>query len=80
MSATLVRLAEFPLPNYLTPDSVAHKAHTQAQVSTVTFVLGAALLAGGVALFLTAPKDGAVSVQPSLGPSTAGIRLGGSWR
>jgi hypothetical protein len=54
-------------------------ARGQADVSTITFVLGGALLAGGVVLFLTAPKDGAVSVQPSAGPSSAGIRLGASW-
>lgn len=55
-------------------------AHDQATVSTVAFVAGGALLAGGVVLFLTAPKDGSVRVQAGgLGASSAGLQLRGGW-
>jgi serine/threonine-protein kinase len=59
---------------------VANKsAHADADVATGAFVVGGALLAGGIVLFLTAPKNAAVAVQPSLGPSSAGIRFGANW-
>lgn len=56
-----------------------NSAHSQATISTIAFVTGGALLAAGVVLLLTAPKDRAVSVQPSVGASSAGIKLGGGW-
>jgi hypothetical protein len=52
-------------------------AHNQATVSTVAFVAGGVLLAGGVVLFLTAPKRGALAIQPTAG--LGGIRLTGTW-
>src|SRR5262249_17970643 len=39
-----------------------HAAHSQATVSTVAFIGGAALLAGGAALYFTAPSGSDVSV------------------
>ena len=54
-------------------------AHTQAAVSTVAFIAGGALLAGGVVLYLTAPKGNAVSVQATAGSGAMGLRVGGSF-
>ncbi len=54
-------------------------ASSQAAVSTVAFIAGGALLAGGLILFLTAPKDGGVSVQPTAGLNGGGLRLGATW-
>jgi hypothetical protein len=58
-------------------------AYTQGTVSTVGFVAGGALLAGGLTLFLVAPKSteahSSVSVSPMMGPSTGGLQLGGTW-
>ncbi len=51
-------------------------------VSTAAFVVGGALLAGGVALYLTAPKappKKAAIVTPYLGPHVAGIGIGRSF-
>jgi hypothetical protein len=59
--------------------SGGHEAHTQATISTLGFVAGGALLAGGVLLFLTAPKDGGLTVQPTASTTGAGIRLGKAW-
>jgi hypothetical protein len=47
----------------------------QATISTIAFVAGAALLTGGVVLFMTAPKDRGVSV----GLTGTGIHFKGSW-
>ena len=54
-------------------------ASTQAAGSTVAFLAGGALLATGVVLYLTAPKDGGVTVQPAVGMAGASLRLGASW-
>jgi hypothetical protein len=54
-------------------------AHDQATVSTLAFLAGGALVATGVVLYLTAPKGGGVSLQPSAGLASAGLRLGGTW-
>lgn len=59
--------------------SGGHDAHTQATISTVAFVAGGALLAGGVVLYLTAPKHGSLSVQTAAGQGSYGLRLGGSF-
>ena len=63
---------------------LTHEARTTANQATVVFILGAALVGGGVALYLLAPKakdpsssDEAIYVAPSVGPSSAGIVLGG---
>ncbi len=54
-------------------------AHTQATVSTIAFAAGGAALAAGVVVFVTAPRHGGISVQPSAGVGVAGIRVGGGW-
>jgi len=54
-------------------------AHSQATISTVGFVAGTVLLGGGLALYLTAPKAGAVAVSPTIGTSTAGLSVRGAW-
>jgi hypothetical protein len=53
-------------------------AHTQATLSTVGFVAGAALAAGGAVLFLTAPRD-SVAVVPAIGAEQAGLLIEGRW-
>lgn len=52
-------------------------AHSQATISTIGFIAGGALLAGGVVLYLTAPKSGGVSVGPTASTTGAGLRVGG---
>jgi len=54
-------------------------ANAQATVSTIAFLAGGALLASGVVLFVTAPKDGGVTVQPAVGMAGAGLRLAATW-
>jgi hypothetical protein len=53
-------------------------AQDQAKLSTITFIAGAALLAGGVVVYFTAPGSG-VTVAPMAGPKAAGLRVGGAW-
>ena len=52
-------------------------AHTQATTSTVSFIAGGALLAGGAVLFFTAPKG--MTVTPTVGREGAGLSLQGVW-
>jgi hypothetical protein len=60
-------------------------AETQALGSTIGFIAGGVLLAGGVVLFLVAPSDDpetaelTVDVAPMVGPEHAGLSLRGSW-
>ena len=63
---------------------ITHEARTTANQATVVFILGAALVGGGVALYLLAPKakepaadEQAIYLAPSIGPSSAGVVLGG---
>ena len=64
---------------------VASNAYSQATVSTVGFIAGGALLAGGVVLFLAAPSGGSerpaasVRVSPMVGASAGGLQLAGAW-
>jgi hypothetical protein len=53
-------------------------ANSQATVSTVAFIAGGVLVAGGVVLYLTAPRA-TVAVAPTVGLGTAGLSLSGSW-
>jgi hypothetical protein len=64
------------------------KAKTLGTVSTIGFVAGGVLLAGGVVLVLTAPSSqekktarafSDVRVAPALGPGYSGMSLGGSF-
>ena len=54
-------------------------ASAQATVSTISFIAGGALLASGIVVFVTAPKDGGVTVQPTVGMAGAGLRLAATW-
>lgn len=70
------------------PGSPAHaeasEAHTDAAVSTVSFLAGGAALAAGAYLFFSAPHDGktavGVRVVPWLAAGAGGASVGGSWR
>jgi hypothetical protein len=53
-------------------------AHSQAAVSTVAFIAGGALLAGGVLLYFTAPRAG-LTVSPTVGMGSAGLSASGSF-
>jgi hypothetical protein len=53
-------------------------AHSQATVSTVAFIAGGALVAGGVVLYFSAPR-GAVTVSPTVGIGSAGVDIDGSF-
>ncbi|MBX3191809.1 MAG: hypothetical protein KF819_32765 [Labilithrix sp.] len=68
-------------PSSCNDDGVAggKSAHTQATVSTISFIAGGALLAGGITLLLTRSKSSALNVQPMAGATAAGIRLEGAW-
>jgi hypothetical protein len=63
-----------------TPVATCEAANDQATVSKVTFVVAGLFIGAGVAVFVTAPSDKAVSVGPSLTPTSASIQLGGSWQ
>jgi hypothetical protein len=57
---------------------------TDGTVSTVAWVAGGVLVAGGLALFFTAssgqaPDKAGVAVVPSVGRSEAGLRMTGRW-
>jgi hypothetical protein len=58
--------------------SIDQQARTAATASTITVVAGAAVLAAGVVLVLTAPSN-PVRVGVSLDPGGAGLRVGGQW-
>ena len=51
----------------------------QATIATVGFIAGGVLLAGGAALYLTAPRAGEVAIAPSLGDRSAGLSMRGAW-
>jgi hypothetical protein len=54
-------------------------AHTQATVSTVGFVAGAALLAGGIALYLTAPNGSEVALAGNMVNGGGGLSVRTKW-
>lgn len=62
------------------PEGIADgkSAHGQAAASTVAFVAGGALLAGGAVLYFTAPRT-SVSVGTAVGSGRAGIVVVGAW-
>jgi hypothetical protein len=63
----------------------ASTAYNQATISTVGFVAGGILLAGGVTMYLLAPKNvkeppaANVALAPMVGPSRGGLQLAGRW-
>jgi hypothetical protein len=54
-------------------------AHDQATVSTVSFVVGALLLAGGAAFYFTAPKAPSVAVASRVSPTGASLSVETVW-
>jgi hypothetical protein len=57
-------------------------AQTQATLSTVFFIAGGVLAAGGLTLVLLAPSGPAqpeVSLTTTFGPEQAGLTIGGTW-
>jgi hypothetical protein len=55
-----------------------------ARVSTISFVAGGALAAGGLALFLLAPRSSSrptskIGLLPELSTHSAGVTVGGAW-
>lgn len=80
-------LAACRTEEFCTPEGVALRddAKSQALVSTVTFIVGGALVAGGLTLFFLAPDDddttdvGHLALDASVGPGQAGLTLHGSW-
>jgi hypothetical protein len=65
------------------PVSLTNSAQQSATVSTTAFIAGGVLLASGAALFFThLPSQrvtASVRLSPALGPSSAGLMLGGAW-
>jgi hypothetical protein len=66
--------------------SLRRQAITSATISTVGFVAGGALVAGGVVLFLTAPSGppsnvstGGSSIGPAIAVGPAGLSITGTW-
>jgi hypothetical protein len=54
-------------------------ADEQATISTVTFIAGGLLVAGGVALYVTASEKRTVSVAPSIGRTASGLSATMTW-
>jgi hypothetical protein len=54
-------------------------AHSQATVSTVAFIVGPALLAGGAYLYFTAPKAEVAVAPTTSGGGGALLSLRGRW-
>jgi hypothetical protein len=69
--------------NGLCKPGTSSTAYGQGTVSTIGFVAGGVLLAGGVTLFLVAPKKeksgASVALAPVIAPSTGGVQIAGSW-
>jgi hypothetical protein len=62
--------------------SLLDQARSAATVSTVGFIAGGALVAGGVVLWLTAPRGASstgIHLAPDAAPSFAGLTLRGAW-
>lgn len=48
-------------------------------VSTIAFIAGGALLAGGMALYFTSPGRGNVAIVPSVNANAASVGVAGSF-
>jgi len=71
--------AECPPGSQARVDELTNEARSAATVATVGFIAGGVLAAGGVALLLTAPKQGAseVALTPVVSPHFQGLVLSG---
>lgn len=69
--------------NHCSPDAAEIRRDAQAAgtASTVAFVIGGAALAGGVVLFLTAPKSrtSAATARVGAAPGAAWLEVGSTW-
>jgi hypothetical protein len=54
-------------------------ADSKATVATLSMALGAAAIAGGVALYLTAPRAAPVTVALAPGARSGSLRVNWSW-
>lgn len=62
---------------------LTQQASNDASASTVLFITGGALAAAGVTVWIVAPKGGSperAALTPVVGPSVAGLGLGGTFR
>jgi hypothetical protein len=62
--------------------AITRDARSQANVATIVFAVGAVAVAGGVVLYLTAPKAGAehaMHIVPAVDHQSAQVVLGGSF-
>ncbi len=78
-SSTWSRASTEKQPN-ATPDS--HTAGSQATISTIGFIAGGVLVAGGIVLWLTAPREpsaAAIGLAPGVGPGIGGLTLRGGF-
>jgi hypothetical protein len=72
-------------PGACAPTGTASSILTDGNFSTAGLVAGGVLLAGGVTMFLLAPKGGSeeprasVTLVPAVGPSAGGLQLAGRW-
>jgi hypothetical protein len=57
--------------------SEGHNAHSDAAISTVAFIAGGVLVAGGATLYFATPRDTTVGVGASVGGG--GLALRGQW-
>jgi hypothetical protein len=58
--------------------ALREEAYSAATVSTILFIVGGAMTAGGTVTFLTAPS-GAPKIEPVVGTGFGGLTLRGSW-
>jgi hypothetical protein len=54
-------------------------AHSEANVAMVAGLGGAALLAAGLTLYLTAPREHRVMLAPAIGSNDLGVAMRGAW-
>jgi hypothetical protein len=59
--------------------AVPQNAYDQATISTIAFIAGGALVAGGAVLFFTTPSGDRVALAPTFGPGVAGMSARGAW-
>lgn len=82
--ASMVYCPTDPNKCYAPGVSLRNDALDAAHAATGTFIAGAALAAGGLVVFLTAPKaspspTSSARVAPVVGPTFAGASLAGAW-
>ncbi|HEX2685191.1 MAG TPA: hypothetical protein VHN14_01170 [Kofleriaceae bacterium] len=66
--------------------TLTDEAHRAALVSTVSFIVGGAIVAGGIGLYLYAPRQEnrmnkiGIRITPQLGPQLGGLAISGTWQ